>query len=487
MTFPTIPTAGASRILSVNQANTTATRTFPNLSSLTKNSGDLLIAIVFCYQTGTGTNAAFSSWGGSFTEFHDSATSTTMAIGCAYKWSTGSETGTFSVTQAGAVTGHAAMILLSIPGAHLSTPPEAGGRASGVNSTAQPGALNPAGWDVEDTLWITVGGSGETATTGSFTGMAASDPTNYTDNFVTGVTGDVVGGVEGKVAFRQLAAASETPPTFSNDTSNARWGALTIAVRPAPSAVTGAAVATLGGTATAAGIPRTSGSAAASLGGTATAAGHVVERGAAATSFGGTFTAAGIDRAIGQAVATFGGAFTASGEAGASPVQGQAAASFGGTATASGKPTTHGVAATSLGGTATASGIPRTPGAANASFGPTATVAGRPRHPGTAVATLGGTGTSSGVPRVHGVAAAAFGFTATTVGIIGSPAPPDANPVTLTIRGRDGVATSRADSRRATARTPTQPATRRTPNTKATLRASTTVTARPTDSTTQEG
>jgi hypothetical protein len=81
MAFPTIPTVGAGRALVAVQANTTAARTFPSLSSLTKNAGDRLIAICVAYQTGTGTDAAFSSWGGGFTEVADRATTTTMAIG----------------------------------------------------------------------------------------------------------------------------------------------------------------------------------------------------------------------------------------------------------------------------------------------------------------------------------------------------------------------------------------------------------------------
>jgi hypothetical protein len=157
-----------------------------------------------------------------------------MAIGCAYKWSTGSETGTFAVTQAGAVTGHATMIVMSIAGAHASTGPEAGGRASGTAGGATPGSLNPAGWGTEDTLWLMVGGSGETNTTGSFTGITAGNPTNYTDNFTTSITADAVGGLNASVAFRQLNAASEDPPAFTDDTSNARWGAITIGVRPVP-------------------------------------------------------------------------------------------------------------------------------------------------------------------------------------------------------------------------------------------------------------
>lgn len=233
MTFPTIPTVAAGRVLSNVQANTTATRTFPSLTGLTKNSGDLLIAICVAYQTSTGTNAAFSGWTGGFTEFHDSATSTTMAIGMAYKWSTGSETGTIDVTQAGTITGHAGMFLLSIAGAHATTAPEAGSRASGTTVAANPAAFDPAGWAAEDTLWIAVAGSGETSTTGNYTG-AASAPTNYTSYAETGISGDVVGGVEAAVAFRQLNAASEDVGVFSVDLSNARNAAVVVAVRPVP-------------------------------------------------------------------------------------------------------------------------------------------------------------------------------------------------------------------------------------------------------------
>ena len=230
MAFPTIPTVAAGRIVSNVQANTTATRTFPAMSGLTKASGDLLIAICIAYQTSTGTNAAFSGWSDGFTEFHDSATSTTMAIGMAYKWSTGSETAAPTVTQAGTITGHAAMFILCIPGAHATTPPEAGSRASGTGA-ANPAAFDPAGWAAEDTLWIAVAGSGETSTTGSYTALASA-PANYTDYVDTGISADAVGGVEGAVAFRQLNAASEDVGTFTGDTSNARDAVVVIAVRP---------------------------------------------------------------------------------------------------------------------------------------------------------------------------------------------------------------------------------------------------------------
>lgn len=212
--------------------NPAGTHTSPNLSSLTKNSGDLLIAIVIIYD-GNSTNAEFSAWGGGFTEFKDQAGTATMGIGCAYKWSDGTETGTFTVTSADASANDSAFFLLSIAGAHASTPPEAGNMATGTSAAADPASFDPAGWGAEDTLWVAVAGSGETSTTGSFTGVASA-PANYSDYADSGISADVVGGVEGAVAFRQLNAASEDVGTFSVDTSNARNAALLIAVRPAP-------------------------------------------------------------------------------------------------------------------------------------------------------------------------------------------------------------------------------------------------------------
>lgn len=240
MAFPTVPTVGGGQVLFTNQADATSPRTFPSLSSLTKNSGDLLIALICAYQSSAGAGApggtVFSSWGGSFTEFCDQMTtnSSTMAIGAAYKWSTGSETGTFTVAQAATITGHASMCLLAIPGAHLSTPPEVGTIANGTAAAADPGSLNPTGWDAEDTLWIAVDANGETAITGTWTAVGAGTLTNY-GNLANSNTTDssIVGQTEIAVAFRQLNAASEDRGAVStHDLSNARNSALLIAVRP---------------------------------------------------------------------------------------------------------------------------------------------------------------------------------------------------------------------------------------------------------------
>lgn len=231
MAFPTVPTTAAGRIVTAVQANTTATRTFPNFSGLTFGAGDLLLAIAVAYQSSV-TNAAFSGWSQGFTELVDASSSTTMAVGVASKIATGSETGSLTVTQAATITGHCVMILMSIPAGTFdsSTPPQFTAKADGTSSAANPAALTPS-WGASDTLWIELLASGETGTGGSFTGVGSA-ATNYTDLVKTSISGDVVGGVQAGVAFRQLNTASEDVGAGSVDVSNARNSALTIAIPP---------------------------------------------------------------------------------------------------------------------------------------------------------------------------------------------------------------------------------------------------------------
>lgn len=233
MAFPTIPTVAAGRVLTKNQLDNSATRTFDAFSNLTYNDGDLLIAICVCYQSSL-TSAIFSSWSNGFSEFHDSGGTNEMCVGMAYKVASGTESGSLTVTQGGTITGDASMILLSIPGAHASTPPEAGSRAVGTSAAADPASFNPTGWDAEDTLWISVVGSGMTSGTGSWTATGTTAPTNYTDRVDTNATDtSTTGDCEAAVAFRQLNAASEDVGTAGVDTSNARNVAVVVAVRPA--------------------------------------------------------------------------------------------------------------------------------------------------------------------------------------------------------------------------------------------------------------
>jgi hypothetical protein len=235
MAFPTIPTTGAGTVVTGVQTGNSGTRTFPSLTGLTKNNGDLLIAIIVCYQSSL-TSAIFSSWGAGFTEIRDIGVTTQHCVGVAYKFSDGTETGTFTVAQAGTVTGDAGFILLSVPGAHATTPPEVStALATGTTAAADPAALSPS-WGAEDTLWIAARGSGETATGGSYTGLS-TPPANFTDSAQTGISQDAVGGVEAGTSFRQLNTASEDVGPGTCDVNNARNCAFVIAVRPVPTPV----------------------------------------------------------------------------------------------------------------------------------------------------------------------------------------------------------------------------------------------------------
>jgi hypothetical protein len=231
--FPTIPTTGNGRLLSQNQNNATSPRTFPSLTSLTKNAGDLLLAIVVAYERGAA-GATFSSWGASFTERADIDGGANLpAFGIASKVSDGTETGTFTVAQAGVV-GHCSLFLLSIAGGGPIQIDWTATVATGTAAAADPASLNPANWGTEDTLWIAVAMNGETNTGGSWTGLGTpTAPTNYTSLNSPGIGTDAVGGIHSAIAFRQNNTDAEDVGTWTGqDTSNARNAAIVIAVRP---------------------------------------------------------------------------------------------------------------------------------------------------------------------------------------------------------------------------------------------------------------
>lgn len=233
--FPDIPTAGAGRVLTAVEADSTTGRTFPDLGSLTKSAGDLLIAMIYVYG-GSVTSNFFGSWGAGFSEQIDAGDTLGNAIGIATKISDGTETGVFAVTQAGTPNGHAAMILCSIPNVNQGSPFSGGSVVTGTTTAADPASLS-APWGAQDNLWISFAGCGETSTAGSFAALNAA-PTNYTTNFnVTSISADVVGGVQAGVAFRQLNAASENIGPWSIDTSNTRNAAVALVVQGIPDIV----------------------------------------------------------------------------------------------------------------------------------------------------------------------------------------------------------------------------------------------------------
>lgn len=234
--FPTIPTVADGRVAFVNQLNTTATLTGPNLNTLTKAPGDLLIALAGEYQSNAGASAAFTGWAGgglTWTEIADSTGTAVNRLGVAVaRVVTGSESGAVTVTRSGTLVGDASMVVLVIPGAHTSTNPAVSAMATGTG-TAAPAALSPP-WGAEDTLWIGFNGNGMTNATGSWTANNGA-PTNYGDYFgTTPADTSTIGDFGIAVAFRQLNTATETMGAFSQDTSNARNSVMLIAVRPEP-------------------------------------------------------------------------------------------------------------------------------------------------------------------------------------------------------------------------------------------------------------
>ena len=400
MAFPTIPTLGAGTLLPPTQANTTATRTFPDLSGLTKHSGDLLIAVIACYQSTATSNAAYSGWSAGWTEFCDQSSSAAIAIGAAYKWSDGTETGTISVTEGATITGHAAMFVMAIPGAHASTPPEAGARANGTTSAADPASYTPVNWGAEDTLWIAVGSNGETSGTGTFDGTSAA-PTNYSNLASTSISQDITGGVDCAVAFRQLNAASENVGPFTYDLTNARNAALILAVRPSAGS-TGDAAFT--GTATLAATGNVATFGAAAFTGTAT----LTAAGVAATSTGAAFTGTATTAATGTVGKSTGAAFTGTATVAATGTVGvSSGAAFTGTATlvatgattaglSSGAAQTATATLTATGNVATSAGAAFTGTATRAATGTGATSTGAAFTGTATVAATGTVGKSTG-------------------------------------------------------------------------------------------
>jgi len=230
--FPTTPTAGANTLLFSVTAAAGTTHTSPSLTTLDNAAGDLLIWVIVLYQA-SATGNAFGTWGGSFTEFGDSssATNPSIAMGAAYKISDGTESGT--ITVASTISGRAAGALMSIKNWHGTTPPEVAFSAATTTTAQDPPNLDPAGWAAEDTLWIAVGGGGETSLTGTWTGISAA-PASYTNFAASSIAGgDVIGACQIAVAFRGLNATAENPGAFTTDTSPEIERAATIAVRPA--------------------------------------------------------------------------------------------------------------------------------------------------------------------------------------------------------------------------------------------------------------
>jgi len=188
----------------------------------TVNAGDLLI--VLFTNDGSATVTTPSGW----TQLASTANGSAVRLSAYYKIASGTEGGT-RVNFATSAIEQAAAQVYKITNWSGTTPPEISTAATGTSTAPNPASLDPAGWDVADTLWLAVAGQDR----GDQSGTTAY-PASYTDGISTQSSDPATIGVcRIHSARRVLAAASENPGAFTIPVAE-EWVAFTIAVRPAP-------------------------------------------------------------------------------------------------------------------------------------------------------------------------------------------------------------------------------------------------------------
>lgn len=210
-------------VVAATNTSTQATNSTSHTVNLpTGISAGHLLLIFFAQDNSGGGTASASGWTELFNEV-DNQSNTRITV--FYRFATGSEGSTVTVTTT--VTEQSSHASLRITGAHASeVPANAHLAAPGSSVNPNPPSLNPANWDVEDTLWIA------TCIWDNSVGVTGSAyPTNYSGSQIT-VNPTSSTGVGLMLATRDLAAASEDPGTFTISASE-QWAAATVAVRPA--------------------------------------------------------------------------------------------------------------------------------------------------------------------------------------------------------------------------------------------------------------
>lgn len=147
------------------------------------------------------------------------------ALIVAYKFATGSESGTFSYQPGASEQG--SWRIVRITGAHASEVPDIGTAATGNDSNPNPPSCT-AGWGAEDNLWFACYGADNGATD------ATAYPTDFTNGF-SDASGGGPGGALGTCRREYNSTDTLDPSTFTIDTSE-QWVAQTIVVRPAAAA-----------------------------------------------------------------------------------------------------------------------------------------------------------------------------------------------------------------------------------------------------------
>ena len=186
----------------------------------TVNAGDLLIVLF----TNDGNDTVTTP--GGWTELASDANGTYVRLSVYYRIAAGTEGGT-TVNFVTSGVEQAAAQVYRITNWHGTTPPEISTAATGTSTSPNPASLDPAGWDVADTLWIAVAGQDR-----GDQGGTTAYPASYTDGISTQSSDPATIGVcRIHSARRVLAAASENPSAFTIPVSE-QWVAFTIAVRP---------------------------------------------------------------------------------------------------------------------------------------------------------------------------------------------------------------------------------------------------------------
>jgi hypothetical protein len=216
----TVPALAAPLVASVTETafDTDTTDHYVDMPT-TVDAGDLLIAIFT--NDGSATVTTPAGWTALASDENN-------AVRCSvyYKIASGNEDGT-TVDFVTSASEEAAAQVYRITNWHGTTPPEISTAATGTSTRPDPASLNPAGWDVADTLWLAVAGQDR----GDRSGTTAY-PTSYTDGTST-LSSATTDSCRTLSARRVLAAASENPGAFTIPVSE-EWVAFTIAVRPAP-------------------------------------------------------------------------------------------------------------------------------------------------------------------------------------------------------------------------------------------------------------
>ena len=216
-----VPALAAPVVASVTETafGTDTTNHHVNMPA-TVNAGDLLI--VLFTNDGDATVTTPDGWSPLASDANGSA----VRLSVYYKIAAGTEGGT-TVNFATSASEQAAAQVYRITDWHGTTPPEISPAVTGTGISPNPASLNPAEWDVADTLWLAVAGQDR----GDQSGTTAY-PAYYTDGIST-LSSATTDSCRTHSARRVLAAASEDPGAFTIPVTE-EWVAFTIAVRPAP-------------------------------------------------------------------------------------------------------------------------------------------------------------------------------------------------------------------------------------------------------------